>query len=140
MLDTSGNAVPASQQANFVKVLERNLLREQEEGQISPEMAFLVNGVRLFGFDPDEGYMTDGPKDYGFDYLDITNESCTIFQSKSLNYANGIDTTAQIAPSYLDDVRQIAEVLKHSIRHPLIATSNYSKRSRRCETRSHGGL
>lgn len=95
------------------KVLENMLLREQEEGQITPEAAFLSCGVRLFGFDPDDDYMTDGPKDYGFDYLHITNENCTIFQSKSLSYANGIDSKVQISPSYLDDLRQIIEVLKH---------------------------
>ncbi len=58
-------------------------------------------------------YLTDGPKDYGFDYLDISSDSCTVFQSKSVNYGNGIDVGLQIGPSYLDDVRRIREVLSN---------------------------
>jgi hypothetical protein len=112
------NAVPASQHANFIKVLEANLAREQEEGGSSPELAFLISGVRLCGFDPDDGHITDGPKDYGFDYVHITNDDCTVFQAKSVNYSSGIDATQQISPPYLDDVRQIIEVLNHLDRPP----------------------
>ena len=114
MLDTvQRNVVPASQQANFIKVLETYLAREQEDGGVSPETAFLLAGVRLFGFDPEDGFVTDGPKDYGFDYVHITGDDCTIFQAKSVAYANGIDTEFLIGPQYLDDLRQIQQVLQH---------------------------
>lgn len=105
--------IPTSQRSNFVKVLERQLQREQDEEQLSPEAAFLTVGVRNLGYDLENGYLTDGPKDYGFDFLDISTDSCTIFQSKSVNYANGIDLGVQIGPSYLNDVRQIKEVLSN---------------------------
>ncbi|WP_445219351.1 AIPR family protein [Bradyrhizobium sp. Pa8] len=103
--------VPKSQRANFVKVLERQLQREQDEEQLSPEAAFLSVGVRILGYDIENGFVTDGPKDYGFDFLDISTDNCTIFQSKSVSYTNGIDLGLQIGPNYLDDVRQIKEVL-----------------------------
>lgn len=103
--------IPTSQRANFVKVLERQLQREQDEEQLSPEAAFLSVGVRNLGYDLENGYLTDGPKDYGFDFLDISTDSCTIFQSKSVSYVNGIDLGVQIGPNYLNDVRQIKEVL-----------------------------
>lgn len=105
--------VPTSQRANFAKVLERMLSREQDEEQLTPEAAFLQVGVSVLGYDVADGYLTDGPKDYGFDYLDISSDSCTIFQSKSVNYVGGIDLGLQVSPSYLDDVRQIKEVLSN---------------------------
>ncbi len=105
--------MPSSQRANFVKVFERMLSREQDEEQLTPEAAFLQVGVSVLGYDIADGYLTDGPKDYGFDYLNISSDSCTIFQSKSANYASGIDLGLQIGPSYLDDVRQIKEVLSN---------------------------
>jgi hypothetical protein len=81
--------VPESQRANFVKVLERLIAREQDEEQLSPEAAFLSVGIAVLGFDKAEGFLTDGPKDYGFDFVTVTNESCTIFQSKSINFSSG---------------------------------------------------
>ena len=109
----SKHGVPSSQRANFVKVLERLLSREQDEEQLTPDAAFLHVGVSVLGYDISDGYLTDGPKDYGYDYLDISSDSCTIFQSNSVNYSNGIDIGLQIGPSYLDDVRQIKEVLSN---------------------------
>lgn len=107
----TAHGVPASQRANFAKVLEGMLLREQDEEQLSPEAAFLSVGIRVLGFEESEGFSTDGPKDYGFDFVTVASDGCTIFQSKSISYANGIDLGAQFGPSYLDDVRQIKEVL-----------------------------
>jgi hypothetical protein len=49
------HGVPVSQRANFVKVLERMLLREQDEEQLSPEAAFLALGIRILGYDQSEG-------------------------------------------------------------------------------------
>ena len=106
------SGVPASQLANFMKVLESSLAKEQEDGT-NPELAFLLFGVKLFGFDPEDGFLTDGSKDYGFDYVHISNDDCTIFQAKSVNYAAGIDSDYIAGPSYLDDIRQIRDVLQH---------------------------
>ncbi len=111
--------VPESQRANFVKVLERMIAREQDEEQLSPEAAFLSIGIAVLGFDKPDGFLTDGPKDYGFDFVTVTSESCTIFQSKSVNFSGGIDIGFQISPSYLDDVRQIKEVITHLDNIPL---------------------
>jgi 23S rRNA A1618 N6-methylase RlmF len=105
--------VPKTQRANFLKVLENLLQREQDEEQLTPEAAFLNVGVKIKGFEPDEGFQTDGPKDYGFDFVSIANDNCTIFQSKSIAYSNGIDGGVKIGPSYLDDIRQIKEVLNN---------------------------
>jgi hypothetical protein len=112
-LSLGTHGVPASQRANFAKVLEGILQREQDEEQLSPEAAFLSVGIRILGYDEADGFLTDGPKDYGFDFVTVASDSCTIFQSKSVLYSNGIDLGFQLGPSYLDDVRQIKEVLSH---------------------------
>lgn len=119
--------VPKTQRANFLRVLETLLQREQDEEQISAEAAFLNVGVRIKGFEPADGHLTDGPKDYGFDFVSIASDNCTIFQSKSVNYANGIDGGLLIGPSYLDDIRQIKEVLEHFDNLPMDCNKQVSR-------------
>lgn len=119
--------IPQSQQVNFLKVLEGMLFREQEEEQSTPEAAFLSAGIKILGYDEGDGHLTDGPKDYGFDYLHIRTENCTIFQSKSLNYSSGLDGGALIGPSYLDDIRQIKEVIANLDAIPLDCNRHVSR-------------
>lgn len=111
--------VPPAQRVNFLKVLERMIVREQDEEQLSPEAAYLAVGIGTLGYELSDGYLTDGPKDYGFDFVHVTSESCTIFQAKSVQSNNGIDIEYQIGPSYLDDVRRIKEVLNNLDNLPL---------------------
>ena len=119
--------VPPSQQDNFSKVLERYLAREQEESGVSPEAAFLLTGIKTLGFDPEDGYLTDGPKDYGFDYVHVTEDDCCIFQSKCFDYSEGIDVSAVVAPSYLDDIRQIHQVISNLDRLPADCNKTVSR-------------
>ena len=68
------NILPETQRPNFAKVLETELSREQEDAGVRPEKAFLRVALKTYGFDPDEGYQTDGSFDFLFDFVYFTKE------------------------------------------------------------------
>jgi hypothetical protein len=103
--------LPESQRNNFAKQLELEMLREQEEAGVGPEEAFLRTALRALGFNPDDGHYTDGPYDCGMDFVHVSEEETSIFQSKSQAYAHGLPTEVTLDAGYLGDIRRILEVL-----------------------------
>lgn len=104
--------LPEAQRANFSQLLLNEMSQEQEEEGVGPEEAFLRIALKTFGFDPDDGHYTDGAYDCGFDFVSVTQEETSIFQSKTLNYENRLPLDALLDASYLADLRRILEVLK----------------------------
>ena len=107
----TANTLPESQRNNFSKLLETEIAREQEDAGVGPEEAFLRVALRTYGFDPDEGYHTDGPLDCGLDFVFVTQEETSIFQSKSLEYDGDLPLTTKLDATYLNDLRRILEVI-----------------------------
>lgn len=105
-------SLPDSQRGNFSKLLEMEMLREQEDASVGAEEAFLRVALRTIGFDPDDGHDPDGPLDCGFDFINVTQEEASLFQAKSLAYGDGIQIDAKLDASYLGDLRRMIEVLK----------------------------
>lgn len=103
--------LPEAQFENFSKVLETEMGKEQEDEGIGPEEAFLRVALKTYGFDPDDGYQTDGAYDCGFDFVYVTQEETSIFQSKTLSYESGLPSSEYLDASYLSDLRRIVEVL-----------------------------
>lgn len=105
-------ALPDSQRANFAKLLRDEMIKEQEDPGISREDAFLRVALGTYGFDPEEGFQTDGAYDCGFDFVHVSQEETSIFQAKNLNYETIIPINAQFDSSYIADLRRILEVIK----------------------------
>jgi AIPR protein len=105
--------LPDGQRDNFAHVLQMDIQREQEDERIGPDEAFLRTALSTLGFDPDEGYYTDGPYDCGIDYIHVTQEEASIFQAKSLAITDGIPLHALLDASYLDPIRRTLEVLQN---------------------------
>lgn len=106
-------SLPDAQRPNLAKLLENELLREQEDAGVRPEEAFLRVALRTYGFDPDEGYQTDGSFDCGFDFVYVTQEETSVFQSKTIDIEDGIPLNSELDASYLADLRRIVEVLQN---------------------------
>ncbi len=104
-------ALPDTQRANFANLLLEEMGREQEDAGVGPEESFLRVALRTHGFDPEEGHQTDGGYDCGFDFVNVTQEETSIFQSKSLIYSNTLPMDAKLDASYLGDLRRIIEVI-----------------------------
>lgn len=121
------STLPESQRPNFAKLFEGELLREQEEAGVRAEEAFLRVTLRTYGFDPDEGFQTDGSFDCGFDFVYVTQEETSIFQSKTLESEGGIPLNAQLDASYLGDLRRIIDVLKNLDKIPKEANKDVVK-------------
>lgn len=105
--------LPDTQRKNFARLLEEEMRNEQEEENVNPDKAFLRVALNTLGFDPDDGYYTDGAFDYGLDFVNVTEEEASIFQAKSLAIHEGIPLEAMFDASYLSDIRRIIEVLHH---------------------------
>jgi hypothetical protein len=105
--------LPDTQRKNFARLLEEEMRNEQEEDGVSHDKAFLRVALNTLGFDPDGGYHTDGPFDYGLDFVHVSEEEASIFQAKSLAIHEGIPLEAMFDASYLADLRRIVEVLQH---------------------------
>ena len=103
--------LPETQRANFSRVLERDLSAEQDSEGISPDAAFLRVALKTLGFDPDEGHITDGPYDCGFDFVNVTQEEASIFQAKSFVFESGLPINERLDASYLSDLRRIIATL-----------------------------
>jgi hypothetical protein len=118
MVAMTTNTLPESQRHNFSKLLETEIAREQEDAGVGPEEAFLRVALRTYGFDPDEGYHTDGPLDCGLDFVFVTQEETSIFQSKSIEYDGELPLATKLDATYLNDLRRILEVITNLDRLP----------------------
>src|SRR5215469_15576639 len=105
--------LPDTQRKNFARLLEEEIRNEQEEESVNQDKAFLRIALNTLGFDPDDGYYTDGAFDYGLDFVHVTEEEASIFRAKSLGMGEGIPLEAMFDASYLADVRRIIEVVEH---------------------------
>ena len=116
-------ALPESQRANFASLLFEEIRREQEDEGVNPEEAFSRVALKTYGFDPEDGYHTDGAYDCGFDFVNVTQEETSIFQAKSLEFQNVIPIDAHLNATYLGDLRRILEVLHNLDEIPREANS-----------------
>ena len=105
--------LPDAQRKNFTRLLEEEIRNEQEKESVNPDEAFLRVALNTLGFDPDQGYYTDGAFDYSLDFAHVTEEEASIFQAKSLEIDEGIPLEATFDATYLRDVRRIVEVLQN---------------------------
>ena len=116
-------ALPESQRANFASLLLQEIRKEQEDEGVNPEEAFSRVALKAYGFDPEDGYHTDGAYDCGFDFVNVTQEETSIFQAKSLEFDTVIPIDAQLDAAYLNDLRRIVEVLQNLDNIPREANS-----------------
>jgi hypothetical protein len=93
--------LPDAQRKNFARLLEEEIRNEQEKESVNPDEAFLRVALNTLGFDPDQGYYTDGAFDYGLDFADVTEEEASIFQAKSLEIDEGIPLESTFAISQM---------------------------------------
>jgi hypothetical protein len=106
------NVFPQAQRENFLKLLEKDLAKTQDEETISADESFLRVCLEYLGFDVDHGYLTDGKSDHGFDFVEVTEREATIFQAKSFEFDGVIESQRIIGGDYLTDLRQILDVCK----------------------------
>ena len=107
------HSLPDTQRINFARILEKDLRTEQDREGVSPDAAFLRVGLRTLGFDPDEGYITDGPLDCGFDFINVTQEEASVFQAKSVIFQGGVPLNDKFDATYLGDLRRIISVIQN---------------------------
>ena len=86
----------ASMKKNFITVLRQDLLAsiEEEEGR-SQDRAFALVVLQYLGFDSENGEVSDGPGDRGVNYWEVSDHAATLFQVKSRDFTQGIDTKAK---------------------------------------------
>ena len=109
---------PESQRENLVRQLEAVLVSEIEDNAVEPDQAFLRVALRLIGYDPVDGYLTDGKGDWGFDYVYIGDGEATVVQSKSTDFSQGIKTDEAFGPDKITDIERILGVLRHLQNNP----------------------
>ena len=100
-------SVPESQHANLVGQVQADLIRLQDEHEISAERAYLMLCVNYLGFSLEQGIITDGKDDCGIDFLESTSDGVTILQAKSVDASGRIDEDATAGTNSITDLPRI---------------------------------
>jgi AIPR protein len=95
---------PETAQTNILSQIQDDLIRIQEDSEVSADRAYLELCVRYLGFSLEQGVIADGKNDGGIDFLEYTPSGATILQAKS------VDFTGRINPSTLAGVEHIADL------------------------------
>lgn len=103
--------------AQFRDNIQQRLRQIMDEESKSHDQAFIDLALESLEFATDSGEITDGPRDSGIDYYELTDTSATIAQLKSQDISDGIDWDRKFDTNALDDLRRVKEVLL-DLAHP----------------------
>jgi hypothetical protein len=111
---------PSEQRKLLIDHLLRDVRATADEAGVDVEVAFLDVAVRDFGYNIERGFRTDGPGDFGFDYLEVSEREAFIFQSKSVDADALIEYAGDnvLSPDKIADLHRILSVLRQSECHP----------------------
>ena len=95
------------------RLFQQDLSQITEEHELSHEQAFLRICIQYLGFDPDQGVISDGPGDYGVDFIEVDDCGVSIIQSKSVEVDKEIDFRRTIGSNYIADVPRIRSLFEN---------------------------
>lgn len=101
---------------NFVDALHQELLARPEVEAGNPERAFVEVVLDYLGYDDAlearSESVSDGKGDFGVDAWFLSDEAATVFQFKSVDFSEEIDTDREVPPAGLADLSRIFSLLK----------------------------
>ena len=97
--------------------IEARLRQMMDEQSKTYNEAFMDLALENLEFAPESGEKTDGPRDCGIDYYELTETSASIVQFKSQDISGGLDWNRKFDASSLTDLRRIKDVLM-DLAHP----------------------
>ena len=82
-----------------------------DEEDVTFDRAFSLVALEILGYDVETGTMSDGRGDFGIDFWVVEENTATVFQFKSHDYTNGVNTELQADSKYLADLPRIESLL-----------------------------
>ena len=123
-------ALPQAQRQNVLNSVHADLFLKIEEEGLAPQRAYIELCLDYQGFSKDSEWRTDhvsdGPKDYGIDCWDISDNSITVLQFKSTDFQNFIDDSVKTSPDGISDIARIISILSSDDKIP----TDMNKKSR----------
>ncbi|WP_457938828.1 AIPR family protein [Mesorhizobium sp. 10J20-29] len=110
-------SLPVAQRANFVELVETDLRIKVDEDGLPLERGFAELVLDYQGFSKDEewrtSHLSDGARDFGIDFWDITDRNVTVMQFKAFEGNDRyVDESVSVAPSDISDIKRIVDRLE----------------------------
>lgn len=118
---------PSDQQQNLTVEFVTDLLKAMEDDSLVYDKAFIKVSLQALDYDMNEGILSDGSSDFGFDYGLIGQSSAKIFQFKCQDFIQQFDPEMLLPSKEMTDLKRIEQAIFDIDRIPETANTNTKK-------------